>query len=204
MHRWSKDAWDEFVRATAPVIYTAVRRAIRARGRQPDEIADRVQDVYVRLLREDCRLLRTYDPDKAALSTWLTLIARTVVHEQSRKKILPTMTLNGQERAPSEPIQDAVSFDHPLPMSMLAEQQRRVIAMLFDEGLTVEHAAARLGVEEQTIRSAKHKALTRLREHLAETMGDPAIAQKFQCGERRGYSARPPSTTKENTDEGAP
>ena len=43
--------------------------------------------------------------------------------------------------------------------------------MLFEEDMTVAQAAALIGVDEQTIRSTKHKGLTRLREHMA-TEGD--------------------------------
>ncbi len=40
------------------------------------------------------------------------------------------------------------------------------MTLLFDEQLSVAEAAAFIGVDEQTIRSTKHKALTRLREKL--------------------------------------
>src|SRR5688572_12492607 len=82
-----KRAWDEFVRGSAPVIYAAVRRAMMRSGPcSQQDIDDRAQDVYVRLLQHDCKLLRAFDPKRASLSTWLTLIARTVVHEHSQKR----------------------------------------------------------------------------------------------------------------------
>jgi len=169
-----KDAWDDFVRAAAPIIYAAVRRSMRHRGGASQEINDRVQDVYVRLLREDCRLLRTFDPKRASLPTWLTLISRTVVHEQMRKHKQHTVSLNGFERAPgSEGVRESGkgAADVRLPISMLSPLQKRVLELLFDHGLSVEQAAARLQVEAQTVRSAKHKALTRLREHLGMDSG---------------------------------
>jgi DNA-directed RNA polymerase specialized sigma24 family protein len=70
---------------------------------------------------------------------------------------------------PQIPMEDAI--DRSIPLHALSDQQRQVIGMLFQEGLSVEQAAARLGVEAQTIRSAKHKALTRLRERLAHHVG---------------------------------
>jgi DNA-directed RNA polymerase specialized sigma24 family protein len=42
-----------------------------------------------------------------------------------------------------------------------------VLRLLFDEQKSVAEAARFLGVDEQTVRSAKHKALSRLREHFS-------------------------------------
>jgi hypothetical protein len=57
----------------------------------------------------------------------------------------------------------------------------------------VEQAAARLGVEAQTIRSAKHKALTRLRKRLSNHVFGPQIAAKTaeygDAARRTGYNA---------------
>lgn len=199
----SKSAWDDFVRAAAPVIYAAVRRSHHSRGSLAvGEIDDRVQDVFMRLLRDDCKLLRTFDPTRASLVTWLTIIARTVVHEHARKKHLPTTGLHGREpipaaTSPAAPDLSDLAIDSRLPLSALSEQQRQVIQMLFQEGLSVEQAAARLGVEAQTIRSAKHKALTRLRERLSEHVfgretglqtqrkdGDAASPERYNAGDR--------------------
>ena len=179
-----KDAWDAFVRASAPVIYAAVQRSIRSRRlgvTHPGDVDDRVQDVYVRLLREDARLLRTFDPRRASLATWLSIIARTVVHEHFQKKRLPTVALNEGDPDSSIPPTSAQHtkspssrHEQPTPnvsLDILTVQQRQVIEMLFDQDLSVEQAAARLGVDPQTIRSAKHKALTRLREAMFGEQG---------------------------------
>jgi len=72
-----------------------------------------------------------------------------------------------------------------------------VIEMLFQQGLSVEAAAARLGVEQQTIRSAKHKALTRLREALKAHLESPEDA------ESGGYRRPPPATTTRKNDDAA-
>jgi RNA polymerase sigma-70 factor (ECF subfamily) len=200
----SKRAWDDFVRASAPVIYAAVRRALRSRHIDAAQTADRVQDVYVRLLREDCKLLRTFNPARASLVTWLTLIARTVVHEHARRRTLATLPIEGREPAapPHNPETDSPAYASAAPLSqfplqLLSDQQRQVIEMLFQQGLSVEAAAARLGVEQQTIRSAKHKALTRLREALKAHLETPDDA------ESRGYRSPPPATTTRKNDDAA-
>ena len=63
---------------------------------------------------------------------------------------------------------ETVSDEWPaLPLHLLTPRQRLVLRLLFDQRLTVADAARAIGVDDQTIRSTKHKALSRLRSHLA-------------------------------------
>lgn len=169
------EAWREFVRATAGIIHSAVRRSLERRGASPSDVDDCVQDVYVRLLREECRLLRTFDPKRAALTTWLTIIARTIVHERSKKRSgWGSRPMGDAADAIAAPQPDATAEPHAtldLPWHILSPQQQAVLQLLFREELSVEAAAAELGVDPQTIRSAKHKALSRLRDELVARRG---------------------------------
>ena len=161
-----KQAWDLFVQRWGGVIFAAVQRTFAARGGAVDrnDLEDAVQDVFVRLVAGDYRLLRTYDPGRASLSTWLTIVARSTAVDHLRKRRIETVPLQAHD-APEAPAA-AVSNDEP-PLHILSPRQRLVLRMLFDEGLSVAEAARLIGVEEQTIRSLKHKALSRLREHFA-------------------------------------
>ena len=58
-----------------------------------------------------------------------------------------------------------------VPMHVLTARQRLVLRLLFDESRTVAEAARFLDVDEQTVRSTKHKALSRLRAEM-----DPSSA----------------------------
>jgi len=175
----SKQAWDHFVRTNSRLIYAAVQRAFRGRGGNQSDVDDRVQDVFVRLIQNDFRLLKTFDPGRASLSTWLTLVARSIVHEHLRKRALHTTALlpnqpDTQRRSTAFSHGCSIVDDPSLPLQLLTERQRLVLQMLFDEGMSVEDAAGRIGVDPQTIRSTKHKALTRLRQELPDprTNGD--------------------------------
>lgn len=160
--RGSKSAWDQFVESCSGLIYSAVKRAYCNRPVDQQDIDDRIQDVFVQLVQNDFKLLRTFDPKRASLSTYLTIIARSVVYQHTQKRRVETVPLldidvtAGQSRESSE---DALG-----PLNGLSERQRLVLQMLFEQGMSVEEAAHRLGVDPQTIRSTKHKALTRLRE----------------------------------------
>ncbi len=166
-----KGAWDAFVRETAPIIFAAVQRTLRqyrpeaARG----EAEDLAQDVFVRLVERDFHLLRTYDPAKASLSTWLTLIARSTVLNRLRKRAAPVVPLDdGHERrlGAREAAAGGAAEAIELPEGLLSPRQHLVLRLLFERDMTVQEAAATLGVDTQTIRSTKHKAIARLREAL--------------------------------------
>ena len=74
-------AWEAFVRRYAGLIVTAVRGVAREAG----EVEDLTQEVFVRLCRNDFRLLRSYDPERAGLSTWITIVARSTARDASRR-----------------------------------------------------------------------------------------------------------------------
>ena len=62
-------AWGVFVRRYGRLIVAAVRGVAAL----PGDTEDLTQEVFVRLCKDDFRLLRSYDPTRAALSTWLTI-----------------------------------------------------------------------------------------------------------------------------------
>lgn len=168
-------AWAAFVARWSGVIHAAVRHvAGKGEHSQYDahgvEIEDIFQEVFVRLVKDDFRLLRTFDPGRATLSTWLTIVARSTAIDCLRRRRLNTVSLEpSQVGAGPQTDADSPAADSPggsgVPMHLLTDRQRLVLQMLFDDGLTVEQVARRMGVDDQTIRSTKHKALTRLREH---------------------------------------
>ena len=166
--RGDKRAWDAFVDRWAGIIHAAVQRAFQGgRGAAARaEVEDTVQDVFLRLIKDDCRLLRSYDANRASLSTWLTLVARsTAIDRLRRKRPPPTVPLEpGDTTRASTETRSAGGPE--IPLHVLTARQRLVMTLLFDEQLSVAEAARFIGVDEQTIRSTKHKALTRLREHL--------------------------------------
>ncbi len=164
------DGWSDFVAASARLVRAAVR-AVLGHGRPGLEPDDVVQDVYVRLVRDDLALLRRFDPERARLSTWITLVARSVAIDALRRRRLDTVALG--EAADGLAAPEADGADDPeaaflgpdVPLHLLSERQRLVVRLMFEDGRTVAQIAAVLGVDEQTVRSTKHKALVRLRAH---------------------------------------
>ena len=61
------------------------RTALAITGDQ-DAACDLLQVVFLRLFRNDARLLRSYDPVRASLTTWLTIVTRSTTLDILRKK----------------------------------------------------------------------------------------------------------------------
>jgi len=129
------------------------------------EVEDLTQEVFVRLCKDDFRLLRSYDPARASLSTWLTIVARSTARDGLRRRRTETVPLDIVPEAqlaidPVEPVQKL-----KLPEALLSPRQREILAMLYDRDMDVAEIARALGIDPQTVRSAHHKAMVKLRAH---------------------------------------
>ena len=60
-----------------------------------------------------------------------------------------------------------------IPPNLLSVRQLLIMRLLFDQDLEVEQVAKLLAINPQTVRSTKHKALTKLRKHYASVAQDP-------------------------------
>jgi RNA polymerase sigma-70 factor (ECF subfamily) len=159
--RGEKAAWDAFVRRYGGLVVAAVRGVAMA---QP-EVEDLTQEVFVRLCKDDFRLLRSYDPARASLSTWLTIVARSTARDGLRRRRPEAVPLDAVPEAqlaidPVEPVQKL-----KLPEALLSPRQRQILAMLYDREMDVAEIAQALGIDPQTVRSAHHKAMVKLRVH---------------------------------------
>ena len=159
--RGEKTAWDAFVRRYGGLVVAAVRGVAMAHG----DVEDLAQEVFLRLCKDDFRLLRSYDPARASLSTWLTIVARSTARDGLRRRRAEAVPLDAVPEAqlaihPVEPVQKL-----KLPEALLSPRQREILAMLYDREMDVAEIAAALGIDPQTVRSAHHKAMIKLRAH---------------------------------------
>jgi RNA polymerase sigma-70 factor (ECF subfamily) len=165
--RGEKGAWNGFVRRYAGLILSAVR----VTARHSVDVEDVVQEVFTRLCKDDFRLLKTYDPARAGLSTWLTIVARSTARDMQRRRqpivtpldAVPEMLLSVTAE-PQEKLR--------LPDALLSPRQKLVLTMLYEREMEVAEIAAALGIDPQTVRSTHHKAMLKLREHFADSHPD--------------------------------
>ncbi len=163
--RGDSQAFANFVSAYGGLVWAGVRRVLR--GQSEQDIEDAAQDVFVRLLKDDGRLLRSFDPNRASMSTWLTLVSRSTAIDRARKlgrtvgraTELDDRTLE----APEAPVEAGDLQDSAIPLGVLTDRQRLVLHLLYQDEQPVDVVAQLLQVSEQTVRSTKHKALERLR-----------------------------------------
>src|SRR5213080_1616379 len=129
------------------------------------EVEDLTQEVFVRLCKDDFRLLRSYDPTRAALSTWLTIVARSTARDALRRKRAEAVPIDSvpEGRLAVDPVEPVVKLK--LPEALLSPRQREILSMLYDREMDVAEIAKILGIDPQTVRSAHHKAMVKLRAH---------------------------------------
>lgn len=164
--RGEKGAWDAFVRRYAGLVVAAVRGV----ARDSADVEDLTQEVFVRLCRDDFRLLRSYDPTRAGLSTWLTIVARSTARDAMRRHrpVVVPIEAVPESRLAVDPVEPVRKLK--LPEALLSPRQREILTMLYDREMEVAEIAAALGIDPQTVRSAHHKAMLKLRAHFkAET-----------------------------------
>lgn len=157
-----KEAWDRFVETYSPVVYGTLRRVMSRSGSSEDDVADAFQDVFERLCRNDFRLLRTFDPERASMATWIRVISQSAAIDAHRKRRAAVLSLDDdsipEPAVDPEPVERLV-----IPENLLTSRQVLVLRLLYERDLEVTDVARLLDIEAQTVRSTKHKALQRLR-----------------------------------------
>jgi len=182
--RGESQAFANFVSAYGGLVWAGVRRV--RRGESEQDIEDAAQDVFVRLLKDNGRLLRSFDPNRASMSTWLTLVSRSTAIDRARKlgrTVGRATELNDRTlEAPEAPLELGDLDDSTIPLGVLTDRQRLVLHLLYQDEQPVDVVAQMLQVSEQTVRSTKHKALERLRAamHESQKPGDDAPPSDVQ------------------------
>ena len=159
--RGDKGAWEAFVRRYAGLVAAAVRGV----AREAAEVEDLAQEVFLRLCKDDFRLLRSYDPARAGLSTWITIVARSTARDALRRHRPGLVHIDAvpEGRLAIDPVEPAQKLK--LPEALLSPRQREILTMLYDRDMEVSEIAKALGIDPQTVRSAHHKAMVKLRAH---------------------------------------
>ena len=156
----NKNSWDKFVKSSAPGIGAAARYTLRRfdAGISEDDINEVISEVFLKLVKNEFSLLRRFDPKKAGLATWLSVITRSTAIDFLRRRPAPELSLNESigttENEAGLP---------PYPSHILTMTQNKVMHLLVEEGQTVSDTARNLGITDQSVRSTKYKAVERLR-----------------------------------------
>jgi len=163
---------EELYERFGSLVYRLAYQAMPTRA----EADDAVQEVFVRLWRTAER----YDPKRAALVTWVMLIARRHLVDKLRRRrarvragTLEEASMLGAATANEESV--SIEQEERVEALMkrvrrLPELQQTVVIRAYLGGQTLRQIGEELDVPLGTIKSALSRALVRLRERTAEEM----------------------------------
>jgi RNA polymerase sigma factor (sigma-70 family) len=192
----SKDeaAWRELVRRFHPVIAAAVLRTAR-RGCEPPRqlLDDLIQDTYLKLCNNHCRLLRSFQPEHSnSIYGFLRVMAANVVHDHFKADRAIKRGAGRQTESISEGVQsnpgvtatvarssDAMErqirlreIDDVLARVSEGRDQKRncmIFALYYRQGLTASEIAAlpALGLTTKGVESILARLTHMIRGHIA-------------------------------------
>ncbi len=171
----NEQAWRELVRRFRPLMFRCILLVLRRHDRfSTGEEADEVfGETCLGLMRDDMHKLRSFDPARSRLGSFLGLLCSHAACDHLRKKA----------RRPR--IQDV--FDDPLTfiaapepgaeelllekerwarlsqvLSGISTRDRHFVELYYGQGLSAEDVAEIMGISAKTVYSKKNKLLARL------------------------------------------
>jgi RNA polymerase sigma-70 factor (ECF subfamily) len=148
---------------TAPQLFGLALRILRSR-----ELAEEiVQDSFLAVWRN----ARTFDPGRGAAMAWLTRIVRNrcidVLRQRGRETLLDDASTEDWEDPASSPA-DVVALSRDARrlqecLDELEECPRKVLRLVYYEGVTYKEAAAHVGVPLGTVKTWVRRSLIRLK-----------------------------------------
>jgi RNA polymerase sigma-70 factor (ECF subfamily) len=141
----NKEAWDAFVLEHAGTILATVRKLSVER----DDVEAIALEVFASLSRDSFQLLRSFDPVRASISTWLTIATLMILrrYEPSIDGGWPAVDLSPRGCSPPP----------------LSTRQNLILMMLLQQGMTKGEIAAALNISVDAVRSAISGALDKVR-----------------------------------------
>ena len=183
-------AWAEFTRRYENLIVACVIKTLRRYNASfsSDELADIVAEVWVRLLNDDMRKLRMYDPSRGyRLASWLGLITTncTIDHLRLRPAehvyVDDLSSFDWIPESTDQPdrkiqVEEEASLARRA-LRQLSSADRQFVISCFHEERPPEILAQELGVTVNTVYSRKVKVRQKL-ERLVASLEDllPALA----------------------------
>jgi RNA polymerase sigma-70 factor (ECF subfamily) len=217
IHTGHASAWEEFIRRFNPLIArVVVRTARRWGGSSRSVLDDLVQETYLKLCAENCRLLRTFESRQAdAIYGYLKVVTTNVVHDHfkaahaaKRGAGEPTKDLEIQEIDSVNVQQTTLSsqaslerdillkeIDHQLIRSVPPDdlQRSRLIFWLYyRSGMTASAIASlpHVGLSTKGVESVLLRLTRSVRRALAGSASDRTETEQNPFGEQKGKGIR--------------
>lgn len=172
--RGEAEAREMFAATYLPVIRKAVRQVLGAAPPAAVDAESVVQQVFLNLLQDGARKLRTFD-GRSRLSTWLTVVAvRSALNvieadpgrrrEREKRRGLAEL-LDRMKGRSSSPPEEAIREEDRARiravLAMMPERDRLLLRIVHEEGGTYSEAARILGVSPNSIGPLLERARSR-------------------------------------------
>jgi len=176
------NAWRELNHRYARLVTSCIQRVVARFAKRVS--VDAVEEIYatfsLKLLANDKRKLQSFEPSRGnKLGTWLGMLAthcaydylRSVRREPNSVCLTEAETLSSEHQDPCESVlqNERARLVREL-LADFSDKDRQFVALYYQDGLSPEHVAERLGISVKTVYSKKHK----IQRKLSEIVGAPA------------------------------
>lgn len=163
-------AWDAFVAQYAGLILGTARATVRRFGLPHDDadLEDAAADTMLALFKDDCRLLRRYDPAQP-LERWLAVIARARCIDYFRRKKpgrLAPMPEAEPAAPPSEEHRRETAEAVQEALGRLPQRDALLLRLVYFQHMSHADAGRLLDLTANAVGVAVHRAKAKLEQEL--------------------------------------
>ena len=193
---WAKKrgAWEEFVSQYSRLIYYSIQRTCRLKSYPvtPEELEDLFNEVFVLILKDDCKKLRQYRGDRGcSVATWLRTITGRHVLDHIRRSGRAYLRVDFEAEAEAgagesslAPASGVMSPEEALlareqeevvaqAVSELSGEDRRFIELYYLQELSPEEVARSLRVTVSTVYSRVNRLKSKISEQIQKRARKP-------------------------------
>ncbi len=166
-----KAAWEQFVLRTKSAIHRGASVALRKfRAVDADALDNVLQQVYVELLRENGKTLRTFR-GTSDLEGWVSIIAmRSALHlmrKRGPEASLPELLPPAATTAPGEGAERSEFLDRlDAAFRKMVPEERRLLQLVYFEERSYKEIAAALGMPLNSVSPTLIRAKEKLKKYL--------------------------------------
>lgn len=153
-------ALEELYQQVAPILLALLLGMLRAR----DLAEDALQEVFIRVWRQAGQ----YDTHRGRAMAWLVSIARNraIDMQRARRNLVPLETV-AEPAAPASRVESTLTRNAlERCLQLLSGDQRQCLVLAYQQGLSQDHIATRIGCPLGTVKSWVRRALLSLRQCL--------------------------------------
>ncbi len=152
------------------LVYTVALKLLK----QPTDAEDLTQEIFLNFWKQD-----KFDPSRAALSTYLCVIARTralnrISSHSSRQRSLQRLQHSALDRTSVTPLETASQTEQretlQKALTQLPAQHRQILELNFYQGLSHADIAKQLQMPLGTVKTRARQGLTQLRQQLGDAV----------------------------------